>query len=76
MGDKNKKFMEFQILPFYFEIGWRVTIPLVLFVLGGVWLDNKLHTKPIFILLGILFSIVTSFWGIWSTIKKIEEKNK
>lgn len=43
-----------------FDIGWRLAICVIGFLLLGRWLDNKFGTEPLFILIGLVL-IVASF---------------
>lgn len=45
------------------ELGYSIAIPLVLFALAGRLLDRHFNTSPLFLLLGVLLSLViTSLW--------------
>ncbi len=44
-------------------IGWFIGLSILLGVLGGLWLDSKLNTQPIFILIGLLFGFVVAIYG-------------
>jgi hypothetical protein len=57
----------------FFDIGWRIAIPLVLFVIIGNSIDKRFHTTPLFILSGICLSLATTTWGIYTTIKKLNK---
>ena len=46
-------------------IGWYVGLSLVGGVLGGLWLDRKVGTVPLFTLLGLLLGIVLAFYGMY-----------
>ena len=46
-------------------IGWYIAICIVVGVVGGVWLDKKLGTTPLFILLGIVFGTIAAFYGMY-----------
>lgn len=47
---------------FAWELGYSIAVPLVLFALGGRFLDKKLGTSPWLLLGGIVISIaITSF---------------
>lgn len=52
------------------EVGYEISIPLVLFVILGVWVDRKLNTLPLFLLLGIFVSLITTSFAIAKVIKK------
>jgi len=34
-------------------------------VLGGLWLDNKLNTQPLFIIIGLIFGFITAVYGVY-----------
>lgn len=73
-----KKNPVWEILGLFLNLGFIIAIPLVIFTLGGRYLDNHLQTSPLFLLIGILFSIISS--SIWLVIhfkrylKLIEEE--
>ena len=52
----------------YFDLGLRLTVAMVFGLFGGLWLDRKIHTTPLFLILGILFGAVSGFWSIYKTI--------
>jgi ATP synthase protein I len=37
-------------------------------VFGGMWLDSQIHTKPLFLVIGLLLGLAT---GVYSTIRLI-----
>ena len=57
MENNNKKF-SWSALGFAWELGYSIVIPLVLFALGGRYLDKKLETSPWLLLGGLAISIV------------------
>ena len=46
-------------------VGWYVAICIVGGVWGGVWLDEKLGTSPLFLLIGLLLGIVIAGAGVY-----------
>ena len=58
-------------LSLVWELGYTITIPLVLFALLGRLLDRKLGTGPWLLLIGIILSIVASSWAVGIKAKKI-----
>ncbi len=57
-------------------MGWYVGICILLGVLGGLWLDNKLHTRPIMVIVGLLLGIIVAFYGVYRMIlPNINQKN-
>jgi len=61
----NNGLSTFQALSFAWQMGYILAIPIVLFALGGRLLDNHYQTSPLFLLIGILFSIVVSSVALW-----------
>lgn len=58
--------------PFLFEIGYSISVPLIIFVLLGIWLDKKLDSWHLFLFLGIGLSLFSSTYAIYKTIKKVK----
>jgi len=52
------------------EIGLRISLPLVIMIMVGLWIDNRFGTKPLFILIMVGLSLFTSAYGIFITLKK------
>lgn len=67
MKEENKQISVPGIL---LEIGFEISIPLVLFVVLGVFIDKKFNTLPLFLLLGVFISLVTTSLAIAKVIKK------
>ncbi|MBI2626387.1 MAG: AtpZ/AtpI family protein [Candidatus Nealsonbacteria bacterium] len=53
------------------ELGYTITVPLVIFAILGRFLDKKYDASPIFLLSGILLSIVVSGLLVFRKTKKI-----
>ena len=48
-------------------MGWYVAICILLGVLGGRWLDNRLHTGFI-VVVGLLLGLIIAFYGVYKMI--------
>jgi len=63
-------------LGFFVKIALATILPLIIFALPGIVIDNKLESFPLFLIIGIVFSIITTIWLIRAisrkTIKKLE----
>lgn len=46
-------------------MGWYVAITILLGVLGGNWLDQRLGTAPLFLLLGLGLGLAASVYGLY-----------
>ncbi len=59
-------------------VGWFVGLSILLGVLGGLWLDSKFNTKPIFVLAGLCLGFIVAVCGIYKILlpllKKEEDK--
>jgi ATP synthase protein I len=47
------------------QLGFTIVAAVGLGVLGGLWLDNRLGTKPVFLLTGIVFGLLSAAYVIW-----------
>ena len=46
------------------NLSWTMLFSLVLPLVGGIWLDNKLDTTPLFILVGTVLGIFAATLGV------------
>ena len=46
-------------------VGFFIGGSIVLGVVGGLWLDNRMNTKPVFILVGLVLGIVVAAYGVY-----------
>ena len=46
-------------------VGWFIGISILLGVLGGLWLDNKFSTKPLFVIVGLILGVIVAFYGVY-----------
>jgi F0F1-type ATP synthase assembly protein I len=52
-------------------IGFFVAACILSGVLAGLWLDSKLSTKPLFILLGLAAGLAVAFYGVFRMIRLV-----
>ena len=59
-------------------MGWYIGLCIFLGVWGGLWLDNKLNTKPVFIIVGLILGLAVAFYGVYLMVKPLmgNKKNK
>lgn len=72
MKQENKTW---SLLGFAWNLGYSIVIPLVLFALGGRFLDKTWGTSPWMLLLGILFSIIITTFIVYSKTIRIIKSN-
>ncbi len=46
-------------------VGWYIGACIVLGAVGGLWLDNKLNTKPILVIVGLILGVFIAFYGVY-----------
>ena len=46
-------------------VGFFVGTCIIMGVIGGLWLDNKLNTAPVFILVGLVLGVVVAAFGVY-----------
>jgi len=56
------------------ELGFLVALPLVVFLVLGVFLDKKFETFPIFLISGIIIGLILTFVDIRYLILPFLEK--
>jgi ATP synthase protein I len=58
-------------------VGFYISACIVAGVLGGLWLDGKFETKPIFLLVGLIIGLIAAFWGVYQMLLPIlNDSNK
>ena len=68
--DLDDQFMtKNQLISFAYDVGFAIMIPLVVLALLGRFLDQKLSTSPLFLIIGILLSLVTTTVVIYKKTK-------
>ena len=61
----------------FIGVGWFVGVSILLGVLGGLWLDNEFNTGPLFVIIGLLFGLVTAGYGMYRMLLPlIDDKQK
>ncbi len=60
----------------FIGVGWYIGLSITGGTLGGLWLDNKLDTKPIFIISGLFIGMIVAFYGVYRMIIPLMKNNK
>ncbi|MFA4818545.1 MAG: AtpZ/AtpI family protein [Patescibacteria group bacterium] len=56
------------------ELGYTIALPLVALAVGGRLLDKYLNTSPLWLLVGVLVSIVVTIWLIYRKVNVVLEQ--
>ena len=60
----------------FIGVGWFIGISILLGVLGGLWLDSKFGTKPLFAMVGLILGLIVAFYGVYQMLLPlIKDKN-
>ena len=46
-------------------VGWFIGLSILLGILGGLWLDNKLDTQPLFVIAGLFLGFIVAAYGVY-----------
>ena len=57
-------------------VGWYVATSIILGLLGGLWLDGKLGTLPVFTLVGVILGTVAAFYGVYKMMVLLLKQDK
>ena len=71
---KQDKFNFYYSISLVGQVGWSVALPLVGFILVGVFLDKQFGTKPTFIFAGLVLGMLTSFYSLYKFLKPFVTK--
>lgn len=62
------------------ELGFMIAVPLVIFLLGGLYLDKKFGTLPLFLIIALVLNMIVSVIEVKKLIlpflEKRSQKNK
>ena len=75
---KNEKQNElkksFSVISLAWELGYLIAVPLVALTLGGRFLDKKLGTSPLILLVGVVLAIIISSYMVYKKTTDIMEQ--
>ena len=59
----------------YLDLGFRFALAIVITTGGGYWLDSKLNTGPLFLIIGLLLGATSGFVTIYRAVYSDTEKD-
>jgi Putative F0F1-ATPase subunit Ca2+/Mg2+ transporter len=72
----DKKPNPYFLLSFASNLGFSMAIPLIIFIGGGIWLDNKFDISPLLTLIGAFLGIVSSGYSVYKSLKPYLNKEE
>lgn len=73
MKDKQKLYY---LISLGFQLGFSLAIPLVVCIAGGVYLDKKFLTSPLFTLIGIILGLISSGYMLYKDLQPLFNNKK
>lgn len=58
-----------ELIAFAFDVGGAIAILLAIFAFGGRWIDKQNSTTPLFLIVGLLLSLVSTGIIIWRKVR-------
>ena len=52
-------------------VGFYIGGCIMLGTFGGLWLDNKLDTKPVFLLIGLVLGVIVAVFGVYQMLRPL-----
>lgn len=52
-------------------VGFYIGGCILLGIIGGLWLDNRLSARPIFMIVGLIVGILLAFYGVYQMLRPI-----
>lgn len=55
-------------------LGFTIAVPIAVFTIGGYYLDGYTHTKPLFVLLGLLLGLISGIYGAYRLLSRVLQR--
>ena len=59
-----------------FGMGFYIAIAIILGIWGGHWLDGKMNTSPLWLIIGLFLGIAVAALGVYNMIKPFKDEAK
>jgi F0F1-type ATP synthase assembly protein I len=63
--DARLKQARLRLMGLSLQLGFTIVGALILFLAGGIWLDQRLGTKPIFLLVGVVLAFIAVGYNLY-----------
>jgi ATP synthase protein I len=51
-------------------VGWYICISILIGIFGGIWLDNRLNTGHLFLIIGLVFGLISAVYGVAKIVRR------
>lgn len=55
------------------NLSWRLALTVLIPLIGGISLDDKLNTSPMYTMLGMVLAAIFGCMAVWATVKEVNE---
>jgi len=62
MSDKKNGFKLFYAISLAWQLGFIIVVPIAGFLFLGLWIDRKLDTAPLFLILGLITALAVTVY--------------
>jgi len=70
--EKKQEMTTRAVMAMAMQVGFSTALSATLCIGGGVWLDRKYGTAPLFILIGAALGLVLSLYLVWQIVKPLQ----
>jgi len=60
----------------YADLGLRFALAIVISAGGGYWLDGKLHTTPLFLIIGLCIGLTSGFLTLYRAVYPADKEGE
>ena len=54
------------------QVGFSTALSATLFILGGLWLDRRFGTIPLFTLIGSALGLIVALYLVWQIVRPLQ----
>lgn len=58
------------------SLGTELTIPIVVFMLLGYWVDTEYNSQPAWMIVGLFVGLLVGVYNFWKIIRKLNQNDK
>jgi ATP synthase protein I len=73
---KNAPLRTYRMLATASSIGMSLVVAIFLGLFGGMWLDKRLDTRPLFLIIGLLLGITAGFRNVIVISQRIDKAQR
>lgn len=64
------------LIELVWDLGFLFAVPLVIFALGGRFLDKRMDSSPLYVLIGVLVAAIVSSIGVFFKVRSVLRENQ